>query len=163
MFCFFFLWKSSANTYNDLYYNDFCCSSYVIYSSKLNKHILLVMLTKKIICYLRRSFRHVRCTTKIIPQKIDESKVNLDKRYIFTRQIHAKLYHQNTTKNHNQDILSRIMYLRNLRSLLLTLKNTFFNWQWSIDLDLSQAMCHSCHKPQTMSQSFTISFPWKYK
>ena len=94
MFCFFFLWKSSANTYNDLYYNDFCCSFYVIYSSKLNKHILLVMLTKNTICYLRRCFRHLRCTTKIIAQKIDESKVNLDKYYIFTRQIHAKLYQE---------------------------------------------------------------------
>ena len=132
------------------------------------------MLTKNTICYLRRCFRHLRCTTKIIPQEIDESKVNLDKYYIFTRQIHAKLYHQNTnpyqsiptnpyhqntTKNHNQDILSRIIYPKNFGSLLLTLKNAFFNWQWSIDLDLSQAMCHSCHKPQTMSQSFTISFP----
>lgn len=86
------------------------------------------MLTKNTICYLRRCFRHLRCTTKIIPQKIDESKVNLDKYYIFTRQIHAKLYHQNTTKNHNQDILSRIIYPKNFGSLLLTLKNAFFNW-----------------------------------
>lgn len=37
-------------------------------------------------------------------------------------------YHQNTTKNHNQDILSRIIYPKNFGSLLLTLKNAFFNW-----------------------------------
>ena len=77
---------------------------------------------------MRQYFRHLTCTTKIISQKIDESKVSSDKYYIFTRQIDAKLYYQNSIKNHNQDIIFKILYPRNFGSLLLTLKNAIFNW-----------------------------------
>lgn len=51
-------------------------------------------------------------------------KVNWDKYYIFTRQIHVKLYHQNTVKNHNQDIISRMPYLRNF-GIFITLSEKF--------------------------------------
>ena len=51
------------------------------------------MLAKNILRYSRRCLRHFTCTIKIISQKIDESKTNSYKYYIFAKQIHAKLFY----------------------------------------------------------------------